>query len=664
MIQLKKLLPIGIAILTVWSIAINNVNAQTTKKTCTVDVSKPGAAVAAICRGQQIEEFNHQIEGGLYAQLINNPSFEELTDPILNWNLIKTGTSNASLSTQTSAETKLLNNRQERCIKLAIASVASGSVDMANGGYWGIKLENKTKYRVSFWAKKGSNFNGTISAKLESNEGVVYAQSADFKPTENWQKFTCELTTKGISKVSSKNRFVLSVSNTGDVYFDVVTLMPPTWKNRPNGVRPDLGEKLNGLKLKYMQFPGGCTAESVSMDTCWNWKNSVGPLEDRPGSNRRIWSYKNDLFFGLDEYFQLAYDLGAEPIYTTSSGISEVPEAVRWFAVCPLDKMQPIITDILDLLEYCNGSTSTVWGAKRAANGHPAPYNLKYIEIGNENGMETLTDYIPRYKMIRDAVIARYPNMKIMGNSICHNKSKMSHTNGNNFDFMDEHFYNLQEMQKEKDLSSLYNRYDSIDPAVKKICVAEYASSIVGHGPQSIGTFGDALGDAVFMLGCEKNSERMWWTGYGNYASFVGQCSFGPCIVWNDAVSNFGSPSYYMQKMLFSDNFGTQVLPFTQNTDSCFWSTSIDKASGKNDILLKVANKSTVAETFTINLKGAEKVSPKGYSTTLSSTLNAVNTIEKPNNVTPKTSIFVAGNSFNYTLPANSISVLRIGILK
>jgi alpha-N-arabinofuranosidase len=283
-------------------------------------------------------------------------------------------------------------------------------------------------------------------------------------------------------------------------------------------------------------------------------------------------------------------------------------------------------------------------------------------DFGNENGMETLSEYIPRYKMIRDAVIARYPNMKIMGNSICHNKSKLSHTNGNIFDFMDEHFYNLQEMQKEKDLSSLYNRYDSIDAAVKKICVAEYASSIKGHGPQSIGNFGDALGDAIFMLGCEKNSERMWWTGYGNYASFVGQCSFGPCIVWNDALSNFASPSYYMQKMLFTDNSGTRILPFTQNTPNCYWSASIDNESDRNDVLLKVANKSASAETVAIYLNGADKVNPTGHSTILAGAPDAGNSLSDPNNVIPSTGTFDASTSFSFTFPANSVSVLRIEI--
>ena len=448
------------------------VNAQTTNSFCIVDASKPGAEVAPICRGQQIEEFNYQFQGGLYAQLINNPSFEELDNPIMNWTLVKSGNSGGILTSQTSSETSMLNKNQEHCIKLEVTSVPSGSVGLANGGYWGIKLEDHTKYKVSFWAKKGQNFNGILRAKLESNSGKVYAQSEDFKPAAYWQHFTCELYTSGISDVRGDNRFVIYASDYGDLYFDVVTVMPPTWKNRPNGLRPDLAEKLDALKFKFIQFPGGCTAESYKMSECWNWKNSIGPLEQRAGSTRNRWLYKNDLYFGLDEYFQLCEDLGAEPVYTTSAGISEGPWENRWYGICPLDKMQPIIDDILDLIEYCNGSAESKWGSKRAENGHPAPYNLKYIEIGNENGWESADEYNPRYAMIHDSILAHYPEMKIMYNGF-RQENVMSHTSGNHVDFVDEHFYL-------KDLSGLYHKYDSIDPACRKICVAEYASSVKG----------------------------------------------------------------------------------------------------------------------------------------------------------------------------------------
>jgi alpha-N-arabinofuranosidase len=512
-------------------------------------------------------------------------------------------------------------------------------------------LDNNTTYKVSFWAKRDTNFKGIIKAKLESNNGHPYAQSRDFKPTTNWQHFTCDLTTSGIATITGTNRFAIYASATGNVYFDVITVMPPTWKNRPNGLRPDLAKKMDGLKFKYIQFPGGCTAESFSMDKCWNWKNSIGPLEQRPGSTRNRWGYKNDLYFGLDEHLQLCEDLGAEPVYTTSAGISERPDDKNWFAVCPIDKMQPIITDILDLLEYCNGSTSTKWGAKRAANGHPKPYHLKYIEIGNENGWTTVSEYSQRYAMIHDSILAHYPNTKIMYNGLLQ-ENKLSHTNGNSVDFVDEHFY-------WKNLSALYNKYDSIDPACKKICVAEYASSISGNGGKVIGNFGDALGDAVFMLGCEKNSERIWWTGYGNYAGLVDHGNFGPCIVWNDAISCFASPSYYMQKMLFTDNQGTRILPFTQNTN-CYWSASVDTKSGKNDIILKVVNNKATSDVVNITLKGVDNVDKIGHSTTLTGALDAENSISNPTKVIPTTGSFTVGKGFSYNFPAYSITVLRI----
>ena len=628
-------------------------NAHAADSTCTIDFAHPGAPVAAICRGQQIEEFNHQFEGGLYAQLINNPSFEELENPVAGWTIVQPGTSEGTLSPQTSTETSMLNNRQGHCIKLAITSVASGSVGVANTGYWGIALRNDTSYKVSFWAKKGPDFAGRVSVKLEGADGAVYAQSAHFKPTTEWRHLTCVLVPHGIPKVNGANRFVIYASTPGDVYFDVVTLTPPTWKNRNNGLRLDLADRLAALKLKYIQFPGGCTAESFSMDHCWNWKHSVGPIEQRPGSTRNRWAYKNDLYFGLDEYLQLCEDLGASPVYVTSAGISENPGEKDWYGVCPLDLMQPIISDILDLLEYCKGGVSTKWGAVRAANGHPAPYALEYIEIGNENGWDSVKEYIPRYTLVHDAILARYPDMKIMFNAT----GIPTNAPASFLDFADDHFY-------EKDLSHLYNKYDRINPVLKRICVAEYASSAHGNGGGVIGNFGDALNDAVFMLGCEKNSERIWWTGYGNYSGLVNHGNFGPCIVWNDAITNFVTPSYHMQKILFTDNAGTRLLPFSQNSTNCYWSASMDFEFGRSDIVLKVVNKATVPEGVDIVLSGARKVKPMGHSTVLSGALDAENSLASPNCVAPSSGTFAAGERFNHVFPACSISVLRVHLSK
>jgi len=638
-----------VALAACWSVGSILAHAQST---CTVDVSKPGAPIADICRGQQLEEFNYQFEGGLYAQLINNPSFEELKNPIAGWSVVKSGAAKADIYSQTSHDTAMLNSKQDHCLKLQVTAVGSGA-GLANGGYWGIALRNGTTYKISFWAKKGSNFSGSIRAKLESNDGTVYAESEAFKPTTSWKHFTCDLTTAGVSKVTGDNRFVLYASSPGDLFFDVVTVMPPTWKNRPNGLRPDLADRLVALRLKYIQFPGGCTSESSSMAKCWNWKNSVGLIEQRPGSTRNRWDYKNDQYFGLDEYLQLCEDLGAEPVYVTSAGLSEYPDVKEWYGMCPLDKMQPIIDDILDLLEYCKGSPSTTWGAKRAANGHPAPYKLKYIEIGNENG-NSLKEYPPRYNKVHDALAARYPDLKFLYNGDWHGPT---HPRGSSLDFVDEH-------REAKTISLLYHQYDTIDPASKKICVAEYAYSTSGNVGNVIGNFEDALVDGAFMLGCEKNSERMWWTGYSNYAGLVGHCNWGPCMVWNDAVSSFVAPTYYMEKILFADNPGTNVVPFTQNTAHCLWSSTIDTAAGRSDVLLKVVNHSETAEAVNITLKGAGRIDPAGHSTTLAGSPNAENSLVNPNKIAPVAGTFAAGTTFKYRFPANSISVLRIGFSK
>ncbi len=633
---------------------ISNANSQTSE--CIVEVTKLGAIVADICRGQQLEEFNHQFQGGLYAQLISNPSFEELDNPIAQWYVLDPSDSEGEIAAQTANETAMLNNYQQHCIKLSVKSIESGDVGIANGGYWGMKLDNFLKYTVSFWAKADENFNGSIRVQLESKDGTVFAQSTRFNPTREWKHYTYNFFTRGITRPNANNRLAFYATSTGDIYFDVVTLMPPTWKNRPNGLRPDLAEKLADLKFKYIQFPGGCTAESADMEKCWNWKNSIGPLEERAGDTRNMWGYKNDLYFGLDEYLQLCEDLGAEPVYTTSAGISETPNYKKWYALCPLDKMQPIIQDILDMIEYCNGSASTKWGAKRAANGHPQPYNLKYIEIGNENGWETEKEYIPRYSMIHDSILAHYPGIKIMYNGF-RQENVMSHTSGLPVDYTDEHFYL-------KDLSTLYSKYDTIDPACKKICVAEYASSVKGNGGNVIGNYGDALGDAAFMLGCEKNSERIWWTGYGNYAGLVAHSNFGPCIVWNDAVDCFATPSYYMQKMLFTDNQGSRVLPFTQNTKNCFWSASIDTKGGKNDVLLKVVNKSATPETVSITLAGAGKVERRGHATKMLGAPEDENSFREPTKIFPFKTTFRARRTFKYNFPPYSVALLRIEMKK
>jgi hypothetical protein len=635
---------------------------QTAKSTLTVNISNPGIEVAPICRGQELEEFNHGIEGGLYAQMINNPSFEEVSDwygtpdPIKYWGTVLPGSSAGTISGQTSENTRLINSHQGHCVRLAVTSVGSGSVGLKNEGFWGMKLENSTTYKVSFWAKKGSNFSGTLKATLESNEGISYA-SASFTPTADWAHYTCDLVPGGITSVTGNNRFVIYASNTGDIFFDVVTIMPPTWKN--HGCRMDIAQKLDSMHLAFLAYPGGFDAHWASYNYCRRWKESIGHPEERGGSTSYCWGYKNDLYFGTDEFFQLAEDLGAEPMYVFTAGIFSDDCTKLPIVYTPLDSMHVVIKDVMDFLEYCNGSALTKWGAVRAKNGHLAPYNLRYVQIGAENNHRANDSaaYAQRYRIIHDTIIKYYPDMKIAFNG--HFDGVVSHPEGQSFWAVDDHFLS-------NDNSGRYNFYDSAncDPGISKFMIQEYCSSHKGMAANVDGDFSDALADAIFMLGCEKNSERMSWTGYGNFGSVVGHGDFGCNLLWFDAVTCYGNPGYYMHTTLFGKNNGTRILPFTTNASRTYVSTSVDAADGKNDILVKAVNKTDNPEVVDITLSGASNVNSVGQYTMITAANDAANSIADPTCVYPITGTFTAARIFVYTFPARSMTVLRIGVLK
>jgi hypothetical protein len=636
--------------------------AQHTNSSCVIDLSKPGVKVAPICRGQELEEFNHGIEGGLYAQMINNPSFEEVVDqwgapyPCKYWDVIVPGTSAGIISGQTSVNTEMLNSHQVHCIKLSVNSVASGSVGLKNEGFWGMKLENNTTYKVSFWAKKGTDYPGTLKVSLEGRDGTSYA-SRTFTPTAYWKHYSCDLVTSGIKTVSGENRFVIYASATGEIYFDVVTLMPPTWKN--HGCRIDIAQKLDSMHLAFLAYPGGFDAHWANYNYCRRWKESIGPLEERGGSTSYCWGYKNDLYFGTDEFFQLAKDLGAEPMYVFTAGIFSDDCTKLPIVYTPLDSISIVTNDCLDFLEYCNGAVSTRWGAVRARNGHPAPYNLKYVQIGAENNHRANDSvaYAQRYRIIHDTIIKYYHDMKIAFNG--HYKGEVSHHEGQSFWAVDDHFLS-------NDNSGRYNFYDSVncDPGISRFMIQEYCSSHKGMAANVDADFSDALSDGIFMLGCEKNSARMSWTGYGNFGSIVDHGDFGCNLLWFDAVSCYGNPGYYMHKTLFGDNHGTWLLPFTSNARETYISASLDNSAGKNDLLVKAVNKSDKSETIVITVKGAIGSSPTGYSTVLTAANDAYNSLANPRNVHPEKGTFCAGKIFTYTFPARSMTVLRISLLK
>lgn len=646
MIRFPRGYKIVLAIVIIWCVVLIIVQAQTPSSTLTIDLSKPGHAISAMLyNGMLLEEIGHGIDGGFYAQLIRNGSFED--DNTLDaWSLVKAGYSNGVISGfstiymttktgQRGGETGQLNSNQRHCLKLEISAVNVGSVGIANSGYWGIRLDNNTTYKVSFFAKKDPDFKGTLTVKLESNSGTVYAASAPFNPTTNWQKFTCDLTTSNILSVTGDNRFVIYGSSIGTLYFDMVSLMPPTYKNRPNGLRLDMAEMQAALQPKLIRFPGGCDAEHSSIDLGWNWKKAIGPIEQRPGEMSQRWGYRNSQQFGLDDLFQMCEDWGAEPIYCTTMSMSE------GFGAAPMDQLHPFVQDVLDLIEYANGDARTTrWGKQRAVNGHSAPYNLKYIEVGNENGFQE--GYHERYAVFYDAIKQAYPNMNVIINDTL---------NGQKADMIDEHIYGTQ-----SELFQFSTRYDNYDRKGPEITIGELSDK---ESETEVGDLKCAIGEAVFFTGCERNSDIVISTAYGTLSGNLNAISWYPNLYYNNSVSCFAIPSYYMIKM-FVENTGDVVLPYVLNGPLYVAPSMINSNEG---VIIKVVNPTGHTLNTAIKLKGAKKnINKNGTAITLTSRSDTdENSIDYPTKVVPSTSKFTAGNSFNYSFPANSVTVLRLG---
>jgi hypothetical protein len=361
--------------------------------TITVQANQPGTVVSSNLFGIFFEEINYGGDGGIYAELIRNRTFGNSASPDF-WTLLTNGAATGTMTVDTGQP---LNANNLRSLFLSKAS-GSGGIGAANSGYWGIALQSGAAYDLNFYARGSNGFSGPVNVRLESADGsLVYAAATFSGLTGNWQKFSASLVSSG---TSTNARIVLAITNVASVWLDDVSLFPQaTFNGRTNGMRPDLAGKLAELQPSFFRFPGGCFIEGNILTNAFRWKRTIGDTATRPGHWNGVWNYFSTDGLGYHEYLQLCEDLGAEPLFGINCGMSH-SETV------PLADMGPWVQDALDAIEYANGSTNTTWGALRAANGHPAPFNLKYMEIGNENGG---TSYNDRYTLFYDAIKAAYP---------------------------------------------------------------------------------------------------------------------------------------------------------------------------------------------------------------------------------------------------------------
>lgn len=485
------------------------------------------------------EDINNAADGGIYAELIRNRSFEDDNKDIPTWSV-----RGASHKLVTKG---LLNKVQGHALELTFDGKQLQT--LTNDGFWGINAVQGRPYKLSLWIK--GKYNGTVKAQLVSADGktVLAETPVNGKVTGKWQKLTAEMKSAGND---SKAKFQLVFNGKGTVTLDVVSLFPPTFKNRPNGLRPDLAEMLYNLHPKFVRFPGGCFVEGQeSPANAFHWEKTIGPIEEREGHKNVNWGYRTTDGIGFDEYLQMAEDFGAKPLYVVNVGL--------WHGgKTPVDSLQPWIDETLNALEYANGDVTTKYGALRAKNGHPAPYNIEYLEIGNENNQPDPAlqsdHYYERFKKFKDAILAKYPKMHLIGNVVAWGDDNPKWGSEEPVELLDEHYYRNPSW-----FTNAFHKYDSYERGKHGIYVGEYA---VTQGFGNMGSLEAALGEGVYMMGMENNSDVVKMASYAPIFANLNRRVWAPDMIQFVSDRVFGTPSYYVQNVMFN-NIGDKVLNVT-----------------------------------------------------------------------------------------------------
>lgn len=699
----------GILMCSICFVVTGSIIAQT--PTLNLDFTKPGANVSPMLYGLMTEEINHAYDGGLYAELIRNRIFKDNKSNPEGWSLVKDDNAAvAAIKLMATDEDHIpyderrhaINGALQTCLRLTVEK-AAGRVGISNEGYWGIPVKPSTAYHASFyikgtgrtepfrwpWEAKPTtppladipdNAAGPITVSIESNDGkTVYASGTiNLEKTSLWKKYELTLTTKVDAKPTTDARFVITTDRVGEYYFNLVSLFPPTFNNKPNGFRPELIKMMADMKPKFLRFPGGNYLEGPMITDAFPWKTTLGPLEQRPG-HKGSWGYRASDGLGLPEFLQWCEDIGAEPLLAVYGGYSLSGDHID---AGPL--LQPYVDDALDEIEYVMGDVSTYWGAKRAADGHPAPYKLTYIEVGNEDWFDRTNSYDGRFKQFRAAIEKKYPTLHVISTIAETQYPDLKITGDKKPEVVDEHYYrNSWEMWEN---AAQYDTYDRKGP---KIFVGEWATR---EGAPTT-NLNAALGDAAWMTGMERNADLIIMSCYAPLFVNVNKATATASKAWQwdsdligyDALNSYGSPSYYVQK-LFGNLLGDQVVPITasniptqakpltkkdsadgvkaKQVPTVFYSATRDEKTG--NVYLKLVNTTGKNQVVNINLTGAGKVSPLATLSVIKGNQpDDTNSITDPEKIVPSTSSLKGvATKFKRTLDPYSVSVLQLQVTK
>jgi alpha-N-arabinofuranosidase len=642
----------ALALAAPWPVAPSAIARAQQPVVLTVDVDRPGVRFDPIFYGLMTEEINFSYDGGLYAELIRNRTFRDDPKSPVHWSVVKTGGGEGAIALD---QNPVPNTALTMALELDIGSVGGGGrVGAANDGYWGIPVKPETTYRVSFWAKASPGFKGPLTVSIESNDGQTVSATARVNGvTAEWRKYSTTLRTGKVAP-STTNRFVISSATPGTVWLSLVSLFPPTYKNRPNGNRVDIMELLVAMKPGFLRFPGGNYLEGPNFENRFNWKATIGPLEQRP-THMSPWNYRSSDGMGLLEFLQWAEDMNAEPILGVYAGL-HIDGGKN---ILTGDALTPHVQDALDEIEYVIGSTRTTWGARRAKDGHPQPFKLRYVEIGNEDWLNNGTaSYDSRFTLFYDAIKAKYPEIKIISTMRTQDRNFV---HSRKPDLLDDHFYvTIPTALAQAHL------YDTYSRSATKVFVGEWATNNPRVGDTPMMAF--ALADAAWLTGLERNADVVVMHCYAPLFVNVnpGGRQWAVNLIGYDALTSFGSPAYYVQKM-FSTNRGDVVLPATFEPlpkltveeipvapvppaqagrggrgggrgptgpfDGLYASATREDRSG--DVILKLVNVQSVEQRLTILLAGTGVDLERSSGEVLTGQLGAVNTVMAARAVVP-----------------------------
>ena len=618
-----------------------------------INLKKLGAPIQPTMYGIFFEDINFAADGGLYAELVKNRSFEFPVDPLQGW----TAFGNVKVREDGPFD------RNPHYVRLADPGHAHKHTGLENNGFFGIGLKEGAQYRFSVWARVPDGGNATIRVELIDRENMgerqAYVQQRVNISSAEWKKYEIVLTSPVTDPKATLRIFLQSRETPVDL--EHISLFPvDTWMGHENGMRKDLAQALYDLHPGIFRFPGGCIVEGTELETRYNWKNSVGPVENRPINENR-WEYTFDYRFfpdyfqsyglGFYEFFLLSEEIGSEPLPIISCGLACQFQNDDESAHVPVDELQDYIQDALDLIEFANGDVNTTWGALRAEMGHPAPFNLKFLGVGNEQWGETYPAHLePFIKAIR----AKYPDIKIVGSS-------GPDSEGTQFDFLwpemkrlkadlvDEHFYRPYDW-----FLSQGARYDNYDRKGPKVFAGEYACHARG---KKWNHFYASLLEAAFMTGLERNADIVHMATYAPLFAHVEGWQWRPDLIWFDNLNTMRTVSYYVQQ-LYSQYKGANALTLTMDKKNV---TGAEGQNGLfasavadgNKVYVKVVNTSETAQNVCLNFTGLKKNEVlKGVkSIRLTTDKLEEDNIEDPYNILPQEVAFNAsGQSIDVTV--------------